>query len=134
VSNNCHFFPLTATIFDKQMTSTFSRPKIERDLNRWLKTASKITSKTSKKGLQKVQLTSSLTSKMTSIFDCQFQAGMAGCTMLAHLFNKIYSFRNSPASTLLFKCSQTSDYKLTDVIGMAHSLTLNFITSKNSTL
>jgi len=71
---------------------------------------------------------------LTSFFDSQFLIDMAGSTLLARGINKIYSFRIFPASPLLSIDSQKPSYNLTVITGMAHSLSLNSITSKNPIL
>lgn len=139
-----------------RMTSTFNCTVLEHDLHTGLRKGTKIPSKSTEKGYPQVRLKSICTCtrreydlhvvfkkgtkkrsknlQMTSIFNCHFQAGMAGYAQLACIINKISFFHIFPASTLLYMCGQTSDYILTDTTGMAHSLSLYFITSKNSTL
>jgi hypothetical protein len=89
---------------------------------------------TPKNSPQKPFLTSSLTSKMTSTADSHIQGEMTGWTLPATGFNKIsfpHIFSISPAS---IKSYQSRVCTMAGIIGMAHSLSLNLITSKIPTL
>jgi len=123
LSNFCHFFPLSATIIDKQMTSTMTsvfsaflcasaRTLLARTIEEKVKT-------------DKI---------LTSIFDSHVLVDMAGCTLLARILNKINSFRFFPASPLLSNDSPNTGYNLTVTPSMAHSLGFKSVTSKSPIL
>jgi len=125
------FFPLSTTFFDKQttsrMTSIFAGTRPAHYRHKRLK----LTTPNSRK---KPFLTSSLTSKMTSITDSQFQGEMTDRTATTPGINKISFPRIFSISHTSFKSHQSQVCIMAGINGMAHSLSHNLITSKIPTL
>jgi hypothetical protein len=89
---------------------------------------------TSKNSRRKSQLTSSLTRKMTSIFDCQFSAETTARKSNVPLFDKVYFFHFFPVSPLSQNGSPNRGYNLSATFGMAHSLDFKSVTPKSPIL
>jgi hypothetical protein len=113
------FFPLSATISDKQMTSrmtsTFAGTRPAHYRHNWLKS-------TTPNSRKKPYLTSSLTSKMTSTYGSILKVKMTVQEISQSPFNKTLLFPILPVSSLFPKANRMIGFKLIRTTGMACSL------------